>query len=116
MAIQPDPKFATLMGLRIGGDLDGVTYYINKRGKPTWFAKAPPTKPPTPKQRSQRNKFRLVAMLWSELPQLERDKWELICRRASLCLTGYNLFVHIQLSLDFASLHTLESQTGISVS
>lgn len=115
MAIQPLPKFANLMGLRVGGDLDGLTYYVNKRGIVTFFAKAPPTKPPTWKQTWQRNAFRLVAILWNEQSDAQKAAYDLITRRASLCMTGYNLFVHVELTLDQSTLRTLELQTGVSI-
>lgn len=115
MAIQPAPKFANLMGLRVGGDLDGLTYYVNKRGKVTWFAKAPPTKPPTWKQVYQRNAFRLVAILWQQQSDAQRAAYDSITRRASLCMTGYNLFVHVELTHHQDTLRTLERQTGVTI-
>lgn len=115
MAIQPAPKFANLLGLRVGGDLDGLTYYVNRQGKVTFFAKAPPTKPPTWKQTFQRNAFRLVAQLWRQQSQAQKAAYELITRRASLCMTGYNLFVHVELTLDQDTLRTLERQTGVTI-
>lgn len=113
MAIQEFPRFANLMGLRIGGDLDGITYYTSKRGRIVFFAKAPPDKPPSPKQQTQRNRFRLYAILWWQKTPHQRRNWETITRRASLCMTGYNLFIYIESSDDQATLATLKRQTNV---
>lgn len=103
------------MGLRVGGDLDGLTYYVNKRGNVTWFAKAPPAKPPTRKQTFQRNAFRLVAELWNQQSDAQQAAYDSITRRASLCMTGYNLFVHVELTNDQDTLRTLERQTDVTI-
>ncbi len=115
MAIQETPRFANLMGLRVGGDVAGITYYVNKQGKLVFFTKAPPTCPPTAKQIFNRNTFRLVAMAWRQRTDSQRAAWELLTRRASLCMNGYNLSVHFQMNVDQAALKTLQSQTGVTV-
>lgn len=97
MAQQTPENLFTLMGLLIGGDFGPLTFYKNKRGRLVWFPKAPPDKPPSPKQTTQRNKFRLAARAWRTLTPYQRAQWELASRRASLCMTGYDCFLHFKL-------------------
>lgn len=111
MANQPPQKLFNLLGLTVSGDLGPLTFYTSKRRKLTWFAKAPPTSPPTDWQTRQRNKFRLAAEVWSRMEPSERKQWNLATARASLCMNGYNLWVHFALMKDTSTIRTIERQT-----
>lgn len=115
MALQPPSNLFSIFGFHVGGDFNDLTFYKNKRGKLVWFIKAPPEKPPTDWQVSQRNRFRLCATLWQRLEPDEKKEWDAITRRCSLSLTGYNLFVWYTLTQDVDAMHTLERQSQVSV-
>lgn len=97
-----------ILGLNPTGDLGPLTGYTSKRGKAVWFLKAPPTTPATPHQNHQRNIFRLVAMAWRALPEIDRQRWLQAALRAHLRITGYNLFTYWQITKDLPTLRTIE--------
>jgi len=111
VAQQPPKNLFTLFGLHIGGDFGPFTFYKSKRRRLVFFKKAPPDKPPSEKQIAQRNRFRLVAAAWSTLTPYQRAQWTIAARRASLCMTGYDLFVHFKLKPDPHKLNHLQSIT-----
>lgn len=112
MAKQPPENLFHLLGLLLGGDFGPFTFYKNKRGKIVWFPKSPPKKPPSTKQTSERNLFRLAAVAWQTLAAGDRAQWELASKRASLCATGYNAFLHFKLRRDQAGQDNLASRTN----
>ena len=111
----PKAKLLTILGLQPTGDLGPLTGYTSKRGKPVWFLKAPPTKPPTGWQVHQRNKFRLAAVQWAMLLEQERQAWLDAARLAHLTITGYNLFVYYHCTHDRATIATIEHQSGVQL-
>ena len=113
MAFQPQPKLFSLMGWNATGDLGGLTFYTNKRGKLTYFLKAPPTTPPTFWQLRNQNNFRLAAQLWEGLDPKVRDLWELATKRLSLRITGYNLWIHFITTWDVHAIDTIFRQAKI---
>jgi len=112
MALQPPENTFHLLGLLIGGDLGPFTFYKSQRRLTVWFDKAPPLSPPTDLQTAQRNRFRSAAAWWKRLSNHQRREYELASQRASLRITGYNLFVHFKLTRDQAALETLERRTN----
>jgi len=100
-----------LLGFRPTGDLGPLTIYTSKRGKIVAYPKAPPTSPPTFHQLRNRNRFRLVALLWSNLLPAERNQWTLAAHRTGASITGYNLFVFYQMTHDEPPIRTIERQT-----
>lgn len=81
------------LGFRPTGDLGPLTFYTTRRGETVFFPKAPPLNPPSYLQTVQRNRFRTAAKTWKALPELERQNWEAVTRKAKLTINGYNLFV-----------------------
>ena len=108
-------KLYTLFGFIAWGDIAEITIYRSRRGKMVWFPKTYPDKPPSPDQLTQRQKFTDAAQDWQSLTEDQRNKWDLVTRKASLCMTGYNLYVHWHIFQDDDSIHTLEHQTGITL-
>jgi len=94
MALALDPS---LLGLRVRGDVDGLTLYTDRYGNTVWYRKAPPEKPPSPGQQLQRARFRAAIQTWRELEQWQRDLYEQASLRLSLCMTGLNLWITISL-------------------
>ena len=75
------------------GDIAGFTTYTDRYGRITVFSKAPPHKPPTGAQITQRAKFRDCVNAWKALTDDEKAALERTVHTLSLCLTGQNLFV-----------------------
>jgi len=59
--------------------------------------------------------MRLAAQAWRALDDESRDRWRAACRRASLYLHGYLLYVWYQLTHDTAKLRTIELQSGVTL-
>lgn len=106
---------ADLLGLVVSGDLGGMTIYTDRFGKKVYYPKAPPTKPPSPLQVIQRGRFRLAQADYMQLPSADKRAFELLAQRASLCLTGQNLFIHVALDHDYVFLDTLQHQWKVNV-
>jgi hypothetical protein len=115
MPHQNAKRLFTCLGFVIWGDLGPTTIYRNKRGKVVFFAKTWPHKPPSPAQTVQRQRFIAAAIAWQTLTPSQRDEWHEATRRASLCMHGYDLFVHWFLSQDDAAIRTLQRQTGTTL-
>ena len=111
MAEQTPENLFQILGCLVGGDLGPYTFYKNKRGLTVWFPKSPPLKPPSPKQTVQRNQFRIAGACWASLTPEQREQWNLAGRRASLCMTGYNLYLHFNTTGDQARRNTLAART-----
>ena len=115
MAIQDDRRLFSLWGFVIWGDFGPLTMYRSKRGKIVTFAKTYPAKPPSELQLEQRAAFSTAAQAWRALTAGQRAQWELASRRASLCMHGYDLWIHYQLTGDTSAIETLERQTHTSL-
>lgn len=115
MLIAPETKVLNYLGFSPTGDLGPLTGYTTKRGRGVWYLKAPPKTPSTPWQTRERNKFRLIALLWNGLPAAQRQDWLSAAGAAKLNITGYNLFVWYQHTQDDATIHTIERQSGITL-
>ena len=112
MAFQPQPKLFSLMGWNATGDLGGLTFYTNKRGKLVFFDKAPPTTPPNYWQLRNQANFKLAAMMWKTFPPAIKATWERATKCLSLRITGYNLWTYYVTSGDVAAIQTIERQSG----
>lgn len=103
------------MGFNATGDLGALTMYTTVRGNMVAFPKSPPLNPPSQLQTQMRNFYRLAASAWRGLTPQDRDAWSNAARRASLRITGYNLFIYWQRTKDVATLKTIERQSGITL-
>lgn len=115
MQITAKNKILTILGIAPTGDLGPLTGYTSKRGKPVWYLKAPPKTPASGWQQVQRNTFKNIALLWRSLSDAQRDDWRAAGPAAALSITGYNLFVWYQHTLDDAVIRTVERQSGINL-
>lgn len=115
MLIAPESKLLNLLGFGPTGDLGPLTGYTSKRGKGVWYLKAPPKTPASPWQLRVRNKFRTIAGFWAQLTAAQRNDWAAAGKAAGLNITGYNLFVWYQHTLDAATIATIERQSGINL-
>lgn len=110
-----DRTILKYLGYNATGDLGPWTFYTSKRKGLVFFVKAPPLEPPTLRQSHQRNKFRIVGMLWRSLHPSLREAWTATQDRANLNITGYNLFTYYILKHDRAAIETIEHQTGLTL-
>lgn len=115
MAFQPPRTILTLLGFGATGDLGPFTFYTNKRGRLVWFIKAPPTSPPSYAQLRQQDLFTSAAATWQFFTPTRRNNWELASKRASLAITGYNLWVYFCCTADLTEIQTIEHQTGLNL-
>ncbi len=106
---------ASLLGLVVSGDIDGLTIYSDRHNRKICYPKAPPKEPPTVSQVGHRNRFRLAQAQYMELSLADRADWEDLSCRASLSLTGQNLLIHVAMQHTFSFLDTMMRQTGITV-
>lgn len=111
----PQPNYVALLGLIQWGDLAGVTIYRNRKHKLVAFAKTFPTSETTPLKTDVQQAFAAAAAAWHTLTDHQRDNWNKAAKTASLPITGYNLFMHYQLSPDPSTVNTIAHQTGIPI-
>lgn len=110
-----DTKLLRFLGFNTQGDLGPWTFYTSKRKGLVFFQKSPPLEPPSFLQTHQRNKFRLTAMLWAWLTLEQKANWELVSKRLSLRITGYNLFTYYVTTGDEEAIETVQTQAGIDL-
>lgn len=115
MPVQPNEDLFSLWGTVIWGDFAELTLYRRPDGRVVTFAKTYPDKPPTPDQLAQRQLIIDAAAAWQALPQNKKDAWQAMARQASLCMHGYDLYVHYNIKQDTAVIETLQCQTGVTV-
>lgn len=115
MAQAPEPKLLTLMGFNATGDLGALTMYTSQRGHMVAFPKTNPLNPPSYMQHKMRNFFRICATQWRALSPEAREAWSRAALHAGLRVTGYNLFLWYQRTLDRPTIETIERQSGESL-
>ena len=111
MAVQPARNVLSCLGLVYSGDIGQLTVYRSKRGKLVVFKKTWPKEIPSAEQTVLRAKFTAAAEAWKALTPQARAQWELATRRTSLCMHGYDLFVHHQLVGDDMAIKAIERQS-----
>jgi hypothetical protein len=89
------PVMLTYLGLIAQGDVGPYTTYTRPGKKTVTFLQAPPKKPPSRRQIHQRNKYGLAALLWWQLSPATRASWRHAAARASLRITGWNLWLAV---------------------
>lgn len=111
MAFEPRPGLLSLLGLVAWGDIGELTCYKSKRKKIVWLFKTYPEKPASPLQLERRAAWSAAAAEWQTLTKAQKHQWDLAARRASLCLHGFNLWMHWKITADETAIRTLERQT-----
>lgn len=111
MAFQPKERLMSYLGLIAWGDIGELTVYKSRQKRVIILTKTWPKKPPSEGQLTQRAKISAGALAWQALTPAGRAQWELATKRASLCMNGYHLFQHWQLTGDTKAMETLERQT-----
>lgn len=103
--------FTTYTSTKLSGRTNGA-----KNRRIIFFPKIWLSDPTSPRQQQNRNRWRAAATMWRALTPAERANWEASCRRLSMPLTGYNLFVYWRTNPDSAAtLDTIQRQSGITL-
>lgn len=100
---------------RISGRFAGLDWYTSRRGKHIAYAPPPITQPPTPEQIECRDRFRKAMKAYKALTQGERQSLEIAARRASLSLSGLNVWISAYTCKGQTALDALSQQTGIAL-
>lgn len=82
-----------VLGMRVSGDLGGITIYTSMRGGKVAYPIDHPKKPPSADQLAHRDRFRWAQAAWSALSPGEKATLEDACRLLALSLTGQNLYI-----------------------
>jgi len=115
MAHQPSRALLSVLGVVVWGDIGPLTLYRSKQGNLVAFKKTWPKEPASPEQKILRDKFVAAAAAWKALTNHQRAQWELATNRTSLCMHGYNLFVHHQLVADDQAIRAIERQSDTTL-
>ena len=108
-------RFMSLLGFVSSGDLGELTCYRSKLGKIVVFSKTWPKKYPTLAQLTGRARMSFAAEQWTALPEAYKQKWKLVAQKASLCMTGYNLWVRWYLNPQYWDFIGLIHETGVNL-
>jgi len=104
-----------LIGLVVSGDLGDTTIYQNKNRKMVVFPKDYRQEPTSPARQAQQSRFQTAQQNWKNLSESEKESLEEMARRLSLCATGQNVYISVQLRNDVEGYSTLERQSGITL-
>lgn len=108
-------RFTSLLGFVSSGDLGGITCYRSKRGRIVQFAKTWPKAPPTLAQLTGRTRMYRAAEQWRHFTPYQKQQWRNAAARASLCMTGYDLWVRWYFRQELSVILIIEDQTGINL-
>lgn len=97
------------------GDFADFTFYRGHQCQVIVFLKTWPDKPPSSEQLAHRAKYKAAVDAWWVLSPAQREQWHLACRRASLTMHGFNLWMHWKLTADDEAIATLERQTSTTL-
>lgn len=100
------------LGFNTQGDLGPITFYTSKDQGLVIYLSTSPKKPQSARQRHQRNRFRAAAQTWNLFSRAERQAWERAAKKARLRISGFNAWIHINLSEDLAWYATLSRKAG----
>jgi hypothetical protein len=101
------------LGLEVNGDLDGLTIYTRRDGKVVSYYASPALKPPSPAQRTQRDRFAIAYHSWRDLDPAAKQALTDATNACSLTMTGLNLWICLCLQPDESLYHTICAQTRL---
>jgi hypothetical protein len=103
------------LGFIVQGDLGPLTFWTSPSKGMVAILSAPPDKPWTHWQRSNRNKWHLALTAWNELLPETRARWEAAARGARCRCTGLNLWVSQWCRPDRNVIPTIQRQSGVNL-
>lgn len=104
-----------LMGLVVSGDIGDDTIYTDRFGRKVVFPISPPTKPPSPAQAALRERFRLAQADYTSQTAATKEAYEDAVRKASIVMTGQNLWISVAMTHRVDLLATVAQQTGVTL-
>jgi len=105
-------RLLSWLGLLSWGDIAEFTLYRDRFRQLVIYPKQYPKSTVPAFQRRQRDLFKIAVEKWNSLTNDQRAQWSLAARRASLRMTGYNLFIAVALLPDPPALDTIARQTA----
>jgi hypothetical protein len=108
-------KTFTYLGLVSWGDIAELTIYRSHRGQLVIFKKTYPDKPLSEDCQRIKRRWKQTSDLWQSIGPTHRATWSTAAHRASLAMSGYNLFVAADLSTDRTWIRTIERQTNTTL-
>jgi len=106
---------ASILGLIVSGDINGMSVYTDRHGRKIAYEKAPPTKPPSVLQALQRERFKAAMANWKAATTAIKIDWENVSLATSLCMTGLNMWLHFSLKGTTEGLSAFSRQSGITL-
>ena len=107
--------FIPFLGLVQWGDLGNVTIYRAKNGRPVFFPKTYPDKPPSQLQLIHRNRMKHAAAQWQSLTASQKQAYHLAARRLSLSIPPFGLYFTLNLPKNAALKTTISQQSGVQL-
>lgn len=107
------PVDPALLGLRLSGDIGGITLYQTKRGKTVAYPAASPKQPPSIHQLHRRNRWSNAVFNWTAAAESVRIDYEACTLRLSLPATGHNLWMHLSFAQDPLALAAFNHASGL---
>jgi len=104
-----------LLAMYLSGDLGGYTVYSDRYGRPTWFPKDTPSRPPSQEQIILRQRFAAAQANWKAADAETRANYEAATKKLSMPLTGQNLWISVSMRHDTSGLETVSAQSGLAL-
>lgn len=101
------------LGLRLSGKFGPLEVYTNRRGKHVWYEEPKLIPTPSEAQKACRERFKQAVFAWKNLASEEKKALEEAVKRASIALTGQNIWISAYTSKGRQALEALSRQTGI---
>jgi len=109
--MHPTNSLLSWLGLVSWGDIAELTLYRDRYRQLVVYQKQYPKSIVPFFQGRQRDLFKIAVSNWKKLPNGKKQQWTLAARRASLRMTGYNLYIAATLIPDPPAIATLQRQT-----
>jgi len=106
--------FLAPFGLFPSGDIGPLTLYTDRDRQVVAYPRAPPTRPPSYMQQRQRRVWEAAAASWRTTPPTARSNWDRVCRANGIPLSGHQLFMHLNTTIQRESLEVLAAAAHLT--
>jgi len=104
-------RMLNYLGIVAWGDLAELTLYRDRNRHLVIYPKQYPKGTPSARTVKNRAAFSAAIAGWRALTENQQAQWRLAARRASVKMTGFNLYMSYKLNMDQAALDTIARQT-----
>lgn len=108
-------RLLSWLGLISWGDIGELTLYRDRFRQLVIYPKQYPKHLRPFFQDRQQKLFTIAVNTWNNLTDDQRAQWKLAAQRASLRMTGYNLFIALSLIPDDEARQTIARQTSTTL-